>query len=594
MPQSTSIGRGAAWVLLLYGLAIARILAQTPPQQTDASLSGRVLDGVTGQSIAGVQVMLDATGPVSARGGATRTGRTTTTDAQGAFTFSDMAPGARRIEATKAGYRTGYAGGVSASQGTQTERLDIAASERRTGVIVRMFRSAVIAGKVRLASGSPVVGTTVTVGRMTSACGVDRLAFGAASTTTDDTGAYRFFDLAPADYVIGTTTVRGSTMASGAHTTYYPGVVDPAASRSVSLRGGDERVDVDIVMLNAGFPVSGHVLLADGSSAGGKWPVDLWSSSPNPVVDRPVARTFTEPDGRFQFEKVPAGHYVTRVVQFPPIANGGIRQTASGLLIPSPGSALPPLSDAPTWWGEARVDVTDRAAETTLRLQEGWRIQGRVTFDAAKPPPAASFESMPVLAFRSDGSDIGGFAVSFQSGRVETDGRFTTAELPPGRYLLPMFLSLPSSTAAPTNLSEQAIRVGGRDVLGSAIEINGGDVSDVTVVFTDRGPAIAGMVEGGEDLVIFGSRVYIFATDEHYWADCGSGWPRLRSIPVGTDGRFQDSGLPPGDYFVAAAIGGEDNWARTEFLRSLVPFATRVTLALGDKASVHVKARPRK
>jgi hypothetical protein len=252
------------------------------------------------------------------------------------------------------------------------------------------------------------------------------------------------------------------------------------------------------------------------------------------------------------------------------------------------------MNDDATWWGEARVDINDRAVETTIRLQGGWRLQGRVTFDSANPPPSASFEAMPVLTFRSDGSGVGGFAVAFQSGRVETDGRFRTVGLPAGRYLLSVLLGFPSATAAPTNLSVEAIRVGGRDATGSGIELNGGDVSDITVIFTDRGPAISGTVEGGDDLVNFGSRLYIFPTDEHHWADCGSGWPHLRSIPVGTDGRFQDSGLPPGDYFVAAAIGGEDNWARTEFLRSLVPFATRVTLALGDKASVHVKARPRK
>jgi hypothetical protein len=229
-----------------------------------------------------------------------------------------------------------------------------------------------------------------------------------------------------------------------------------------------------------------------------------------------------------------------------------------------------------------------------MRLQEGWRIQGRVTFDAKDPPPPASLESMPVLTNRSDGSSVGGFGDAFQSGRVETDGRFTTVAFPPGRYLLSVMLAIPSRTPAPTNLSLEAIRLGGRDVTGSAIELNGRNVSDVTVVFTDRGPTISGTVDVSPELVTFGSRLYVFPTDEHYWSDCGSGWPRLRWATVGTAGRFKVRALPPGEYFVAASIGGEDNWMKRDFLQSLVPFATRIKLALGDNASMSLKARPRK
>jgi hypothetical protein len=139
------------------------------------------------------------------------------------------------------------------------------------------------------------------------------------------------------------------------------------------------------------------------------------------------------------------------------------------------------------------------------------------------------------------------------------------------------------------------MRLAGRDVTSASIDVNGGDVGDVTVVYTDRAPAIAGTVEGGSDLVTFGARYYIFPTDDRPWTDCqGSGFPRFRSGPIGADGRFRVSALPPGEYFVAAAIGGEDSWIRTDFLRSLVPFATRVKAALGDAPSIHLKARPRK
>ena len=601
MAQPLSLGRGAAWALLLAGLGVARMVAQAPvTQQTSASLSGRVLDGATGQPVIGAQVMLDPTGSQGMRGTGerfdNRTGRTVMTDAEGAWTFSDIAPGSHRVEASKAGYRPGFAGAMTALTGS-AEGLQVSASERRTGIVMRMWRTVAVSGKVKLGSGGPLVRASITAMRASSACGVERLGLG-EMTTSDDTGAYRFFDLAPGDYVISTTTVRGSTMASGVyHTTYYPGTLDAAQSRVVSLRGGEEQIDVDLVVPNTGFPINGRVLLADGSPAADKWAVDLWPNSPRPVVDRPVARTFTDSAGHFQFQNLPAGRYLARVVQLPSAPKDGIQQTAFGfvMLSSNQGRPLPPMTDEATWWGEVPVEVTDRAAEATLRLQEGWRIQGRVTFDVAKdPPPPASFESMPVLTFRSDGSSIGGFGVSYQAGRVETGGRFTTLQFPPGRYLLMLMLNLPSPTQAPTGLSLEAIRAGGRDVTGSAIELNGSSVTDVTVTFTDRGPAISGTVDAGPEIVTIGARLYVFPTDERYWADCGSGGPRLRWVNVGADGQFKVGSLPPGEYFVAATIGAEDNWIKTDFLRSLVPFATRVKLELGDKPSINLKARPRK
>jgi protocatechuate 3,4-dioxygenase beta subunit len=599
MTQPASICRRALWVLLLAGLVIARMLAQTPGQPSGGSLSGLVLDGSTGQPVIGSQVMLDPTGTVGIRGNGERfdmrTGRTALTDADGAWTFLDIAPGSHRVEASKFGYRPGFANGITPLT-FMGEPLQIASGENRTGVVMRMWRTGAISGKVRLTSGAPFPRQNLTAMRLTSGCGVDHL-LSSATTITDDRGAYQFPDLPPGDYTIGTMPVQGSTMASGPFpTTYYPGVVDPAVSRTITLSGGDERTDVNIQVPIIGSSVKGRVLLADGSAAGDNWAVDLWSSSSTPVVERPIARTFTDSAGRYQFQNVPPGGYVARVVQLPPVPDRGIHQTANGFSVTAPakGHPLPPMTDAPTWWGESQLAVTDQSADTTVRLQEGWRIQGRVTFDATDPPLPASLESMPMLTNRSDGFSVGGFGDAFQSGRVETDGRFTTVAFPPGRYLLSVLLAIPNATPQPTNLSLEAIRLGGRDVTGSAIELNGRNVSDVTVVFTDRGPTISGTVDLSREFVTFGARLYVFPTDEHYWSDCGSGPPRLRWATVGTDGRFKVGALPPGEYFVAATIGGEENWIKRDFLQSLVPFATRLKLALGDNASISLKPRPRR
>jgi len=495
------------------------------------------------------------------------------------------------------GYRHGYAGAVTAQETFQRELVQVSPREQRTGANVRLWRGATIAGHVRLASGGALASLTVFAYRLTSSCGIERLT--GLSVTTDDTGAYRFFDLAPGDYVIGLTTVRGTTMPSGSyHTTYYPGVVDPGAARTLTATSGQELVDVDVVVPASGFSIKGHVVMPDQTAAAGKRRVDLWSGSTSPSVMSPVARTFTEPTGSFEFRSVPPGRYRVRLVEFPPPPAGGIMQSGSGFSMVSAtvNTPLPPMTDTGTWWGETRVDVEDRDADATVRLEEGWRIRGRVVFEAANGgPPPASFESMPVIASRSDGVDAGG---TYQGARVETDGRFTTVALPPGAYGLSMFLSMPSPTGptpAVAGLSLQALRLGGRDVTGSPIDVNGADVGDVTVVYTDRAPVITATVEGGSDLVTFGARYYAFPPEERSWTSCAaSGYPRFQSGPVGADGRFRTDALPPGEYFVAAAIGGEDSWITTDVLRSLVGFATRVKVALGETPSIQLKARPRK
>ena len=591
--------RGARWALLLAALGIGQTLAQTPPpSQGNGSLSGRVLDGATGQPVAGADVILDA--PQGTRGGAPP-GRTTSTDAKGEFTFRDVAPGTRRVDATKEGYRRGYAGGMTASEQFQREPIQLSSGEQLSGVVVRLWRGASVAGHIRMASGTPLVRAKVYAMRVVASCGVERLSLSGPLVTTDDTGAYRFFDLAPDRYVIE---VEGGAMStvesvsrtqSGAlPTTYAPGVVAPALAQAIALAAGDDRLDADVVIPAGGFSIHGRAVIGDPPGSAGVHRIELLSASQGPIATHPVARAFSDPDGRFVFPRVPPGSYVVRIVEFPPVPSAGISQTGGGgfsMKSSSQGLPLPPAPDAPTWWGQERIDIADRDADTTVGLREGWRIQGQVTFNAANGgPPAAQLESMPVLTFRSDGADLGG---TMPAGRVETNGRFTTAALPPGRYVLSVLPAFPSPTPANTGLSLQAVRSGGRDVTGSSIEVNGTDVRDVTLVFTDRAPVVAGTVQATADLAPFGARYYVFPTDEAFWSECGFGSVRFSTGSVQPDGRFRARAVPPGEYFVAAAIGADDSWIRTDFLRSLVPFAQRVKLALGDTQTVTLKARPR-
>ncbi len=79
--------------------------------------------------------------------------------------------------------------------------------------------------------------------------------------------------------------------------------------------------------------------------------------------------------------------------------------------------------------------------------------------------------------------------------------------------------------------------------------------------------------------------VAVFAADRSLWYRDSQ---RLRAAHSGRDGAFSVSGLPPGDYLVAAidtldgldqATGAPGEWGDAMLLERLAPRAQRVTLS---------------
>jgi hypothetical protein len=310
------------------------------------------------------------------------------------------------------------------------------------------------------------------------------------------------------------------------------------------------------------------------------------------MVNQPVARTFTEADGRFEFPVVPQGRYVVRVVDFPDIPRGAVVQSANMFSIQSmdPAAGRPPLVEAPTYWAETAVDVIDRDATVDLTLHEGARIRGRVAFNMTGSPPSSETRSMmPVVALSaSDAMDE-----SFQAARIEADGTFTTVALPPGEYGI-MTTGFPFTQPGGLRTIIESILTGARDVAGLTLTLSSADLSGVVVTLTDKAPYVSGTVIESRELVTFGAQVVVFPADERQWFSCGPFASRFVIAVADSDGSFRTWPMPPGEYLVAALVGGEDDWFNPEFLRTLVPYATRLKLALGDHPTVTLKPRPRR
>jgi transcriptional regulator GlxA family with amidase domain len=102
--------------------------------------------------------------------------------------------------------------------------------------------------------------------------------------------------------------------------------------------------------------------------------------------------------------------------------------------------------------------------------------------------------------------------------------------------------------------------------------------SDVTIA---NGASISGHVTDATSKPVSSYSVVVFATDRSKW----SGASRfLRLVRPAQDGSFEATGLPAGEYWLAATdpVEGDDvsgDWLTPETLEQLSFRATRVTLA---------------
>jgi hypothetical protein len=207
-------------------------------------------------------------------------------------------------------------------------------------------------------------------------------------------------------------------------------------------------------------------------------------------------------------------------------------------------------------------------------------VSGHVRFDGASPPASDRLPTIPIEVRPADGRDLG----QLPQTRVEKDGTFRTAGLPPGDYMI----FVRPSAAGIAGWTMTSMRVGGQETIGAALSIQN-DVSDVVITLVDRVTTIAGAVSGVQahaDRM----RAIVFpqnrAQRNQYFIV-----PDLRRVKqafVGAAGRFTTTALP-GDYYVAV-VDGEipDTWMTPEWLEPLVADATAVSVALGDSRQVQV------
>jgi len=215
-----------------------------------------------------------------------------------------------------------------------------------------------------------------------------------------------------------------------------------------------------------------------------------------------------------------------------------------------------------------------------LAVRSGARLAGEVVFAGAHDAPRP--EDLKRLAIRAEPANGNVPSWDFSmNAKVTPERTFETNELPAGPYLMRV-------PRAPAGWTLQSITSGGRDLSDMPIDLADKSVSGIVVTFTDKPSQFGGLVRpgAGGDRVEDGV-VLVFPADRARWVDYGASPRRLAEAAIGRDGSFSLTGLPAGEYLVAAIHDDFlTDWRDPAFLAKVSTSAQRVTIGAGDQRSI--------
>lgn len=576
-----------------------------PPGPDNGFIAGRVIDGDTEQPIRGATVGFVLGEQM----------RRVTTDETGSFSFGEATAGSYFISANAAGYAPSAFGKMRPDG--EGSNLGLAARERVTTMVIRMWRFGSIAGRVTDASLRPVPNVGVValfVGRRGSTRMVAARSFG----RTDPSGAYQLSNVFPGDHVVcasfTSTTIPESVLDAARRP--GPAGADVAtrlsASRGPRLSADGVRLG-DLRFLMSGYPlltalpspilpdapISSYRFACHGlSSALSDAPiVRVQSGEERPGVDLrltsgstttvsgvvrgpdgpavflglrllplrpgvmmmnehfPTAAAASDATGVFTFLGVPPGQYMLRSYTAPPLsAQPALDRSYPGVLLWTEQAVTVPAE------GLKGLDVTIRPTA---------RIEGTVRFDGTGTPPAASAVQVRLTTDALLDPPLPAPVM------VRADGTFTLQGYAPGTYTL----------YATAGLWGASVAIDGKPVPSHRVTVGTTDLKNVDLTLTDRYTDVSGRVTapGRSPIAV---TVFVFPADYRRWLAEGASPAEMRSFRPSSAWSYRATWLPPGDYLVVAYPEADGSALSAEFVERLATLATPVSLVVGEKKTL--------
>jgi uncharacterized protein (DUF2141 family) len=641
--------RLSAWLILSLASVVTLASQQAAAPGATAVIVGRVIDAQSGQTLAGVMVQL---GGATAASGPARQTRAVT-DGQGRFIFSGLTKGTYLVMALAGG--NGYSangfvvtgmgfpigayleGGFGQRRpGGPLRPIELTEGQRIIDADIRMWRSAVVSGRVVDEAGEPAVDQVVGVVQVNSE---GRLLNG-PTMRTDDRGAYRFSGLTPGAYVafvpqtvvsmpssiadelaagppdpiagrrfnmtsapspanggvrVGDSLVAltsdparfpaGTTFTNSRApvaregrlyvypTTFHPAAAGLAQGARIRLSPGEQRENVDIHLQPVPAGSVAGTVVDDAGAVAGMGLRLLPADQGDDASILEAAHTATDSRGAFVFPVVPAGRYTIVAWRVGGVPTGNQQQ---------PFAAPTRVSEQSGAWAMQAVAVGPQPVNNVkVTLRPPVTVNGRIEFSGSSPrPPAERLRTgfLTTIArantmFRSPGPSSGSL-MDPATGRISVKG-----VSPPGR-----FFAGPPSIPAPWSV--ESITLAGQDVTDAAFTVGESDINDLVITYTDRPASITGTISGAADE----ATVFVFPVNRTRWPDARVSSRTFRMTRPSTIGSFNLTNMPPGDYF-AIAIRDEDaaDWPDPQFLTRLASVASVVKVLANQPTNLPLK-----
>lgn len=531
--------RAALLLVMLFNAA--PLLRAQSPAQPSGSITGRVT--VEGKAATGVSVVLLPTG-----GGSAPVAKTST-DTEGRFRFSNVAPARYTLMPQAPAYIAETASGTTARVG---KFVVVTAGETLDGADFALVRGGVITGTVD-SGGQPLIGVRVSLARIdeTSQRLVPFIS-NASSFETDDRGVYRIYGLPPGRYKVsaGQATQGGLIGAQGRRSfyplTFSPNVTDETRAAIIEVAAGGETSGVNIQLgpPSQTFTARGRI-------------VDAQTGQPLPDV--PFSYAAMRGDGRN-----PGG------------VGRGMRSDARGEfrienLLPGRYVALISSEGQQEFYSQPvpfNIDSGD-ASNIELKRRRGSSVSGAVVIEGRNDPALlAKLSQVPIGAFLFQAElNSPGMLLS----KIAPDGSFRIDGLPPGKLRI-----VPNGRRLPKGFMLLRLERNGSPV-NDAIDITAADaqVTGVRVVVAYGSGTVRGQVNvtGGE--LPAGTRLLILLRRVG-----SSGATSSQSSQVDARGAFIFEDLAAGDYELI--LGGAPVRTAGGVAPSRVPVVRRAITVLDN------------